>query len=144
MERGNSRSLHWEKETFRLSSTAQIVASFSHCSVSLFISYILPECSSLFPFRYMGVCIAYVEVGSLFPAYMDRSVLHPMHSNNSSFTLSNGPGRGVSVLEGDEVLVMWHCLGIYVYNCSKLLLLHYGSHPCQVEVELILPSSGVH
>src|SRR6266702_6420077 len=65
---------------------------------SVLVSYFLPECSSLPPFRYMGVCIAHVEAGSPFPSYMERSALCLMHSTDSSFTPSDGPGRGVSVL----------------------------------------------
>ena len=37
--RGNSCSLYWEKETLCFSSTAEIVTSFYHCSVSICFIY---------------------------------------------------------------------------------------------------------
>jgi hypothetical protein len=53
---------------------------------------------SISTLRYMGVCIAHAEAGSPFLTYKERSALRLMRPTNSSFTPSDGPGLGVSVL----------------------------------------------
>ncbi len=130
LKRGNNCSLYWEK-----GNPMSLEHRSDHCFVWSLLSEFLFHTSSQNPHLYL-----YSDAWG-FASLMWR--LDPQFHltwRGLPFISCFQPTchlAPVTDLAEEWALIIQHCVRMYIYNCSKLSLPHYGNHACQVKGKLI-------